>query len=1571
MSRFRRGTLELSSRVLSKGIRRKARRANHGQASQPTRLGVEALEDRRMLAILIGPGDDLEQLNDQAPPAGQNLGSVPTVTLENFSLNAFEDNRDVFIYRAHETGKLLVSSVVDAGLDTFTLDVQDASGASLLGGPIGSGVDRTLPVVGAELYYIIAEIEPGVILGEGGEGGEGGVYTVEIENFAAPIPASVNLAPASDTGVSNSDGVTTDTTPTFFIQNDLATFLTPPPFGANTGAIDGAPGYDTELIATNLASGVETIVNATRLGASATWTATTPALPGGDYLVSARTRVDDAQTAGAGPNVGFSLRSTPIFITIDDAGGFVFATADLLTASDSGMFSDDNVTNVDQPAFAGEAPAGSTVRLYANGELVGSTIAGSDSSDGAAGDGQGVWEITSEPLVDGVYDISLQVESAAGVVSTIDVNLSGFGGNEQPLADLVIDTLAPNTPLLNLMSDSGRSNVDNITNTEQAFVSMTTSDPNAALAETLFADNLKFRIYDRYEFNAETLIYDSAVDPLVDPIATPGDMFTSATQLARVLNLAGDGTHNLKLEVEDRAGNISHDFLLEVIVDTTAPPVSFGLPDAESVVDGLAADSDSGVANDAETFADRITNDATPRLWGRAEADAIVQVYLDRNGDGQITLGVDTFVGQTVAVPLDGNAAFPDGYWELTSAIDLNQVAGLPLDGLRSLLVIAEDVAGNPGVVEGEAVAADQLDIFLDTQGPQVAEIRVNDLPVEEYDLFDPKPSVNGPTPLITQLVIDFADLPNRLAADFLADALEPNVAANAANYLLVGDHVGIVPIASAAITASSVADGTPATSTVTLTFAEPLPDDRFTLTFADDLVDPAGNRLDGESNSDEPQTPPVFPSGQGLAGGDFISRFTIDSRPELGSYVAQDITLDINGNFLWDPAPGQTSGDAVNVDLTFKMNVAEPLTGAIADGGYGVHDLVFTGQFGPIGQLIVGTDAVFIIDISGSTSASFGGDPVGDQNGDGLFNTILDAEIAAFKTLNQQLIDRGLGDVSNVSIVAFDSSSEILDLDPVADGVQVSATPLADADGDGMRDIEQALMQLRDGGSTNYEAGLQDAISVLGTVGTGPGDGNVIFLSDGEPNTPTSDFGVYADEVATIRDTLGMNLRAFGVGFGASLPALQAIDPDAETFSNTNELLAAFAGGGAGPAGAPTGFDQLAVYGFSQELASDRWLIDTNSDGVINTGEGDILTLQGPVDGFNVLGAIPIAGDFDGTPENGDEIGLYYSGSWALDTNRNFVIDPADTFVIGDLFGHPVVGDFDGNGEDDLAVFNNNTWNFDLAPAGFDGNADDSLVWGFPGVLDRPVAADMDQDGVDDIGLWVPRDSAQLPRAGAEWFFLISADPSGEGRVAGTINTLDHPYEPVPFGNDLYAEFGDERALPIVGNFDPPVTPETAPADPTPLAVVDTGDFNNDGRTSGSDFLAWQRGYGLAAPTDEVGLGDGDGNNDGVVDHNDGQLWEAGFGDVAVPAAASATSSGGDLLGLAGLTPLVEASATDEAFVEYGPVAPPAPAGSTLIELPTLDAALAELGDATAVAVADAEDAEDENGLDEDPLAI
>jgi subtilisin-like proprotein convertase family protein len=1225
------------------------------------------------------------------------------------------------------------------------------------------------------------------------------------------------------------------------------------------------------------------------------------------------------------------------------------STMALLASSDTGMFNDDHVTSINKPAFGGVGPAGRPVYVFAQrtdaaGDpsgapfIIGQSTVGVDGTAGTVNDDFGAWEVTVEPLADGKYlffsrfdfpvdgtgglqgavgdlpvtltpvDVPKAIPMGPNGVATSTITVGGGGGGagasveekfvasltvtvnvtypdvgdltlflvgpngtnvllsnqrggagnnftntvfddnaatsittivaggapftgtfrpegsladfmgdpvngpwtlvvvnnvpgntgtivnwslaiESPIA-VVIDTVAPNTPFLDLLFDAGRNNSDNITRRNQISVSMTSEDPNIRFAELLFTDNLKFRIYDRYVSTAgngspEFLIYDSAQDPDADAISNALDMFTSETQLTKQLPFLlpvttaitsdgklADGIHDLKLVVEDRAGNISHDFQLHITVDTSIPPVSFGLPDAVNATDGLVASSDSGVTTVPATFADRITNVTTPTFWGRAEANSIVRLFYDKNADGKIQTdgpNADIFLGQTTAVPLDGNDAYPNGYWEIRSALDLNQVPNLLKDGLRRMLVTAEDVAGNPVQTPTpgnndfhEITEVGRLQIFIDTQGPQITAVTPNDT---LFNLFDPKPSQTGPTPLVNSLRIAFQDLPARADSNdainqFLYNALVTGIAQTPGNYLLVGDHVGPIAIQSinvvnslpnqinatltgvqstAVLTASGLIGANPrpevgdyilvtsgagngqvrrittydpttgamgldiplitvpaagdtikitkiAYASVFLNFASPLPDDRYTLTVKDNLVDPAGNRLDGESHAPEPQAPPIFPTGDGVPGGSFSARFTVDSHPEIGSYVSQNINIDINGNGVWDPTTSQIGGDSTHMDISWTLPVKNA-DGSIGIGGFNVHDLLFAGKF----------------------------------------------RMQTFTPPDQQAV-----------------------------------------------------------------------LAVLG----------------------------------------------------------------------------------------PLFFDQLAAFGNSAEDGGVfRWIIDTNSDGVVTLGT-DIKTFQPLLGNFNVAGAIPMAGNFDGVLGNGDEIGLYNSGKWGLDFNRNFVIE-ANEVISTQLFGRPIVGDFDGDGKDDLAVFNNNVFYFILANDGLNDANDRALVWGFPGVLDQPVAADMDQDGIDDIGLWVPRSSATPPSALSQWYFLVSNDPVGNLRQIGNINRLNHAFTPTPFGFDLYAEFGDDRAMPIVGNFDPPVAHQTS------VASGLLGDYDGNGRVEQADYTVWKQNYGsnsnLAA----------DGNRNGVIDIADYAIWRNNMGAVGAGAQSLALIGGqGSTASLGGSEP-------------------------------------------------------------------
>ena len=472
------------------------------------------------------------------------------------------------------------------------------------------------------------------------------------------------------------------------------------------------------------------------------------------------------------------------------------------------------------------------------------------------------------------------------------------------------------------------------------------------------------------------------------PSAVPG---VYVFDFDNALNGAGldlpDGSHfiSARVEMTDPADPTRRGFgprseSLEIFVDTVAPPVAFGEPSVAN--DGLHPDSDTGIVDQPDTFVDRITADTTPTWWGVAEANAIVRVYADLNGDGLLDPGSDLFLGETVAVPTDGSDQFPRGLWEFRTEIDLNDPSYFPQDGLRTIFVTAEDLAGNVS-------SPQSLEIFVDTRGPRVTNIEY--VPLSggpNVPVFTPKPLAPtfGPTPLTQAIDITFEDEPVRVngAVGFVYPAVNPVLATTPGNYRLVGDANGHILIADVLFLDATVA-GDIARTTVRLVFATPLPDDRFTLTITDRLADRAGNRLDGDVQATGPGTAAeVLPSGDGVPGEDFVGRFTVDSRPEIAVFNDRLWFVDLNGNGIFDP----DNRDATNRDIVWRFGQPGdwPVTGDWDGDGFdeiGVYGLragtyMFELDVNGNGTLD-GGDAVF-------TFGNVNAQPIAaDWNGDGV----------------------------------------------------------------------------------------------------------------------------------------------------------------------------------------------------------------------------------------------------------------------------------------------------------------------------------------------------------------------------------------------------------------------------------------------------------------------------------------------------------------------------------------------------------------------------------------------------------
>ncbi|MDF1720845.1 MAG: VWA domain-containing protein [Minwuia sp.] len=275
----------------------------------------------------------------------------------------------------------------------------------------------------------------------------------------------------------------------------------------------------------------------------------------------------------------------------------------------------------------------------------------------------------------------------------------------------------------------------------------------------------------------------------------------------------------------------------------------------------------------------------------------------------------------------------------------------------------------------------------------------------------------------------------------------------------------------------------------------------------------------------------------------------------------AGDDTVDGGaGSDIVDGGSGndQLDGDRETAVTSFDVTTTttnDPLTISltIADESNAVFEDV-TGFVSRDGAVSSDLNIAFVIDVSGSMTSAFDGSTVGDVNGDGSSDTLLDAVIASFIRLNESLIDSGLGD-ANIAIVPFASASDVV------------FVGRADQDNDqnGVRDIDQVLTALRAGGTTRFDLGLEQAAAFL--TGAGSGDNQVFFISDGFPD------GVdFSDESLTLRDPAGLDasIRAIGLGNGASLADLDLVDDGAANNSVERVLDPAALDAGLSDTGVP-----------------------------------------------------------------------------------------------------------------------------------------------------------------------------------------------------------------------------------------------------------------------------------------------------------------------------------------------------------------------------------------------------------------
>jgi len=247
------------------------------------------------------------------------------------------------------------------------------------------------------------------------------------------------------------------------------------------------------------------------------------------------------------------------------------------------------------------------------------------------------------------------------------------------------------------------------------------------------------------------------------------------------------------------------------------------------------------------------------------------------------------------------------------------------------------------------------------------------------------------------------------------------------------------------------------------------------------------------------------------------------------GATDTANVTLQVRGTGTFT-SPGQSDSDSTVLGfngqaVSLTIDTPTATTASTANLGLSIG----------LGQVVQPQmNIIYLIDISASTSDAFDGTPVGDLNGDGRSNTILDAEIASLIALTDRV--RGLGfssaDVS-VTVIPFNGAAD--PSSATGEGAVSAATFSLGQTGDAA--ISNYLRGLDAGGQTNFANALRAANDRLGTLDQGGESNFLYFLSDGAGQ------GAIGDELATLNDLYGARITALGVGESANLSRLDEID--------------------------------------------------------------------------------------------------------------------------------------------------------------------------------------------------------------------------------------------------------------------------------------------------------------------------------------------------------------------------------------------------------------------------------------------
>jgi PKD repeat protein len=170
------------------------------------------------------------------------------------------------------------------------------------------------------------------------------------------------------------------------------------------------------------------------------------------------------------------------------------------------------------------------------------------------------------------------------------------------------------------------------------------------------------------------------------------------------------------------------------------------------------------------------------------------------------------------------------------------------------------------------------------------------------------------------------------------------------------------------------------------------------------------------------------------------------------------------------------------------------------------------------------------------------------------------------------------------------------------------------------------------------------------------------------------------------------------------------------------------------GPGGASTKTEPNYI-----RIASSATRIGIYNNGVWNLDSTGLEVSDASLS-WGLPGDIQVIGDWNG--DGKDDIGIFRpsSGIWSLDSNGNFAWEGSDVSLSWGLPNDiPIVGDWNGDNKDSIGIFRpgSGIWSLDSNENFAWEGSDVSLSWGLPN--DSPVIGDWNSDNKSDIGIFRP----------------------------------------------------------------------------------------------------------------------------------------------------------------------------------------------------------------------------------------